>query len=560
MITDFKLLNACNCSMYKILEKSAKKNAGDVAISYFNNTLTYSDLLTSTRKIAAALTVHGVGRGDNVIICMPNIPQAIIAIYACNMLGAVCHILHPLSTAHEVKKIVEQTSCKVAFCYRNSEKCFDGLDITLVCADIAGYVKANFKGILTSARLRFNSNKNYIPAHVKRKFFWSSFLNKYDEKTVDIDSTQGVGADACAVLYDYSKGIMGNGVVTTNSSVNVLAKQVQFYFKRYGIENGMLTAMPLYSGTGFGLCMHTAIAMGIPQVLVPEFNTDDCCEEIFEKKPDMIFLAPTFIEEIVKHKHFEETDLSFIRVIGSIGRYQHQNLKVKMNKLLKSGKSTARLISAYGRLECVSMCSLEPPYNGVNSGGCVGMALPATTIKVVDKITGESLLDLDGEICINSPTVTRGYFHNPSATAKKLRRHDDGKIWFHTGDIGRITEDGVLYFKQHSDRVLNIMGYTIYPSVIEDEICALEEVVTCCVVEDTDKDGNTTVSALVVPENDVNLNSKESKLRSKIIESVSRNLNYMSTPKKIVFAYNLPFSDTGSIDYASVKEYINDHA
>jgi acyl-coenzyme A synthetase/AMP-(fatty) acid ligase len=104
------------------------------------------------------------------------------------------------------------------------------------------------------------------------------------------------------------------------------------------------------------------------------------------------------------------------------------------------------------------------------------------------------------------------------------------------------------------------MGYTIYPSVIEDEICALEEVVTCCVVEDTDKDGNTTVSALVVPENDVNLNSKESKLRSKIIESVSKNLNYMSTPKKIVFAYNLPFSDTGSIDYASVKEYINDHA
>lgn len=560
MITDFKLLNACNCSMYKMLEKSTKKNAKGIAISYFNNALTYSDLLTSVKKIAAALSVHGVERGSNVIICMPNIPQAIIAIYASNMLGAVCHILHPLSTAQEVKRIVDITGCKVAFCYRNSEKCFDGLDITLVCADIAGYVKANFKGIMTSARLRFNTNKHYVPAHVKRKFIWSSFLNKFEDKTTGLDTTQGLGTDVCAVLYDYSKGVMSSGVVITNSSVNVLAKQVQFYFRRFGIENGMLTAMPLYSGTGFGLCMHTAITMGIPQVLVPEFSSEDCCKEIFEKKPDMIFLAPTFFEEIVKFKFFEEADLSFIRVIGCIGHYQHQNLKVKMNKLLKSGKSPARLISAYGRLECISICSLEPPYNGVNSGGCVGMALPTTTIKVVDKVTGESLLDLDGEICINGHTVTRGYFQNPSATAKKLRQHDDGKIWFHTGDIGRITEDGVLYFKQHSDRVINIMGYTIYPSVIEDEICALEEVVTCCVVDDVDKDGNTIVSALVVPENDINLNSKEAKLRNKIIESVSKNLNYMSTPKNIVFAYNLPLSDTGSINYDAVKEYVNDHA
>ncbi|MBR5272293.1 MAG: acyl--CoA ligase [Clostridia bacterium] len=560
MVTAAKLLNACNCSMYKMLEKTASKNPEGVAISYFNNDITYSDLLTSVKKIAAALSVQGVGRGDNVIICMPNMPQAIIAIYACNLVGAVCHILHPLSTAREVRRIVEITSCKIAFCDRNSERCFDGLDVTLVCSDIAGYVKNNFKGILSSAKLRFKNNKNYLPAHVKRKFLWSTFLNKFDAKMQELDTAQGFGSDACAVLYDYSKGTMSSGIVITNSSVNVLAKQIHFYFRRYGIENGMLTAMPLFHGTGFGLCMHTAITIGIPQVLVPEFSPDECCKVIFDKKPDMIFLAPTFFEEIVKLKLFDDADLSFIRVIGSIGHYQHQNLKVKMNKLLKTGKSTARLISAYGRLECISVCAMEPPYNGVNSGGCVGMALPATTIKVVDTVTNDSLLDLDGEICINSPTVTRGYYHNPSATSKRLRLHDDGKIWFHTGDIGRITEDGVLYFKQCFDRALEIMGYTIYPSVIEDEICALEEVVTCCVVDDVDKDGNTVLCALVVPENDVNLSSKETKLRNKIVESVSKNLNYMSTPKKIVFSYNLPLSSTGSIDYVAVKEYVNDHS
>jgi len=201
---------------------------------------------------------------------------------------------------------------------------------------------------------------------------------------------------------------------------------------------------------------------------------------------------------------------------------------------------------------------MEPPYNGLNSGGCVGMALPTTVIKVIDPVTNDYLLDIDGEICISSPSVTRGYYHNPDETSRRFRRHDDGCIWFHTGDIGRITEDGVLYFKQCTQRVIETLGYTIYPSVIEDEICSLDEVVTCCVIDEKDKNGNTFISALVVPENDINLTSKETKLKNKIIETVSKNLNCMSAPKKIVFAYNLPLSKTGAIDYDVVREYISD--
>lgn len=556
MITESKLMSACNCSMFKMLEKSAKKNLNDIAISYFNNDIKYSDLFDTVKKAAAFLSANGVGRGDNVIICMPNMPQTIIAFYACNMLGATCHILHYLSTSQEVRSVAKKAACKVAFCYKNSEKCFDGLNILLICSDVNGFIKRNFRGILIRSKLRIKNKKYHIPAQVKRKVSWSAFTNKFNTMPDDTELFRGFGADTCAVLYDYSKSAMGNGVVITNSSANILAKQVQFYFRRFGIERGILNAMPIYHGAGFGLCMHTAITMGIPQVLIPEFSPVECCNEIFEKRPDMIFLSPSFFEEIIKQRLLEDTDLSFIKVIGSVGKYQHQNLKVKMNKLLKAGKSTARFISAYGRLECISTCAMEPPYNGVNSGGCVGMALPATTIKVIDPITNDYLLDIDGEICISSPTVTRGYFHNPVATAKNIRKHDDGSIWFHTGDIGRITEDGVLYFRQCNERVLNIWGYTIYPSVIEDEICSLDEVVTCCVVDDKDADGNTIISALVVPENDINLTSKETKLRNKIIETVSKNLNSMSAPKRVVFAYNLPLGKAGDVDYEAVRDYI----
>lgn len=558
MITGSKLLNACNCSMFKMLEKSARKNADSVAISYFNNDVTYSDLFSCVKKAAAFLSASGIEKGDNVIICMPNMPQTVIAIYACNMLGAVCHILHYLSTSQEVKRVAQMTSSKAAFCYKNSEKCFDGLDILLICSDITGFIKKNFKGILIRNTLRLKNRKYYIPSRVKRKISWSSFINKSEGELDSTELPAIYGTDTCAVLYNYSKNTMGNGVIVTNSSVNVLAKQIQFYFRRYGIESGILNAMPIYHGTGFGLCMHTAITMGVSQVLIPEFSPSECCDAILEKKPDMIFLAPSFLEEIVKQKLLCDTDLSFIKVIGSIGHYQHQNLKIKMNKLLKAGKSTARLISAYGRLECISLCAMEPSYNGLNSEGCVGMALVPTSIKVVDRVTNDYLLDIDGEICISSPTLTRGYYNNPNETARRIRKHDDGSIWFHTGDIGKITEDGVLYFRQRTDRIINLFGYTIYPSAIEDEICSLDEVVTCCVIDDTDKNGNTVICALVVPENDINLTSKEVKLRNKIIDTVSKNLNCISAPKKVVFAYNLPLNKTGNVDYEAVREYIAD--
>jgi len=557
-MTEAKLLSACNCSMFKMLEKSAKKSGNEVAISYFNNNVTYSDLFSTVKKVAAFLSANGIGKGDNVIICMPNIPQAVIAFYACNLIGAVCHIMHYLSTSGEVESVAKTSKCKAAFCYKNSEKSFDGLDILLICADIAGFIRKNFKGIISRSRIRMKGRKYYLPAHVRRKISWSAMVNKPEANPEYIEVPQGYGADTCAVLYDYSGNVMGKGVVITNSAANVLSKQIQFFLRRYGVENGIFNAMPLYHGTGFGLCMHTAVTMGIAQVLVPEFDADECCKIILDKKPDMIFLAPAFFEEIIKHKLLDDADLSFIRVIGSIGHYQHQNLKLKMNKLLKAGKSTARLIAAYGRLECISLCSMEPPYNGLNSGGCVGMALPTTVIKVIDPVTNDYLLDIDGEICISSPSVTRGYYHNPDETSRRFRRHDDGCIWFHTGDIGRITEDGVLYFKQCTQRVIETLGYTIYPSVIEDEICSLDEVVTCCVIDEKDKNGNTFISALVVPENDINLTSKETKLKNKIIETVSKNLNCMSAPKKIVFAYNLPLSKTGAIDYDVVREYISD--
>jgi acyl-CoA synthetase (AMP-forming)/AMP-acid ligase II len=89
--------------------------------------------------------------------------------------------------------------------------------------------------------------------------------------------------------------------------------------------------------------------------------------------------------------------------------------------------------------------------------------------------------NVDGEICISGPTVMKGYLNNVKETYNVLKKHSDGKIWLHTGDLGCMDKDGWVYFKQRLKRIIVCNGYCIYPNYIE-RILKLHEAVGHCVV------------------------------------------------------------------------------
>lgn len=79
------------------------------------------------------MLANGVRKGDRVIICAPNMPQCIAAIYAVNKIGAIASMLHPLSVASEAQYAVDLVGAKFAFCFDVSEKAFKGMNhLTLV--------------------------------------------------------------------------------------------------------------------------------------------------------------------------------------------------------------------------------------------------------------------------------------------------------------------------------------------------------------------------------------------------------------------------------------------
>src|SRR5699024_4586000 len=119
-------------TLYRQIHASALQNPQGNALLFYGTALSYRQLDHLIDQCAAVLLAFGVNPGDRFTICMPNLPQTVAAIYAVNRIGAVCNMLHPLSTPDEVRHGVELVRSKVAFCFDLSEKAFDGLDVTLI--------------------------------------------------------------------------------------------------------------------------------------------------------------------------------------------------------------------------------------------------------------------------------------------------------------------------------------------------------------------------------------------------------------------------------------------
>lgn len=120
----------------------------------------------------------------------------------------------------------------------------------------------------------------------------------------------------------------------------------------------------------------------------------------------------------------------------------------------------------------------------INVNGSVGIPLPKMNVCIFDSETNlERTYGEVGEICFSGPTLMKMYFHNPDETEKILRLHDDGKYWLHSGDIGYLTEDGLLYLKGRIKRVIvRHDGIKIAPYDIENIIDQIESVESSCVV------------------------------------------------------------------------------
>ena len=468
------------CSIYELVRRSAAVRPERLSYTYYGTGRTYAQLIGEIDACAGALCALGIGEGDVVSICMPNMPEAMTAFYAVNRLGAVANMIHPLSGVAEIERILSETKSRallaVDLVLSRLAPSLDRLEVSHI---IHASVGDSMPPLLRAGyRLTKKPQKAFADP---RCISWKQLM----KKRAPLPPHSGEGpdvADATAVIL-YSGGTSGipKGIELTNLNFNALALQGIEACACIGEGDRVLAVMPIFHGFGLGICIHTVQVMGGCSILLPAFRAKAFGRLILKYRPNIIAGVPTLYEALLSTDCLKGKKLSFLKCVISGGDALPTGLKHKVDAFLAEHGAAVQVREGYGLTECVTGSCLTPP-DGYREGS-IGLPYPDTLYRIVRPQTIEELpCGKEGEIVISGPTVMKGYLGNPEETKKALRRHADGRLWLHTGDLGVMDEDGYVYYRQRLKRMIISSGYNVYPGHIENVLDAHPEVLVSCVI------------------------------------------------------------------------------
>ena len=520
------------------------------AIEYFGKTINYETLLKEVNVAAKAFKKLGVKQKDVITVCMPNTPEAVIAFYAANKLGAVANMIHPLSAEKEIKHYLINNHTKILvvidLCY---DKIKNILDETNVEKVIVVSAKDSMPILLSVGYELTQGRKVEKPKKDEEQYiFWKQFTKTGKNKEI-IETFTGPKDTPAVILH--SGGTTGDpkGIVLSNGNFNALVEQAKIFLTKYELGDSMLTILPLFHGFGLGVCTHTPLCFGAKVILVPQFNSRQFDKLINKTKPSLIFGVPTLFEALTNCNNVKDLDLSNVKYVVCGGDNLSEALNEKVNKYLKEHGCKTTISQGYGMTESLAATALA--FDDANKEGSFGIPFPSNYYKIVDPETGKTLgPNQDGEICVNGPTVMLGYLDNEVATNEVLRIHDDGYMWLHTGDIGYMDEDGIFYYKSRLKRMIISSGYNVYPSYIENIILQHPAVLSCTVIGIPHPYKVEVPKAFIILKNDYHgLNPKHS-----IKKFCEKHLSKHSVPYEFEFRKSLPKTLIGKVDFKKLME------
>ncbi len=545
-------------TIYEMVRAAADKYPKNIAYEFMGKKTTFAEFMERIDRTAKAYLAMGIGKGDRVTICMPNCPQALDSFYALNRIGAVSNMIHPLSAASEIKFYLDFSKSKAI------------LTLDQFYGKVAGILPelANKDTMLLVARIvdelppvlavgfALTKGRKIPPLPKKGNYvLWNEFMRVGRKRDLPLPKELGRFTDCASILYSGGTTGTTKGIMLSNLNFNACGLQT-IAASGFAPINGMkmLSVMPVFHGFGLGIGIHTALIGGATCILVPQFNVKTYAELLIKKQPNIIPGVPTLFEALLRAENLENADLSCLKGVFCGGDSLSVELKKKVDAFLKEHNAEVQIRQGYGLTECVTASCLTPKdYNRV---GSIGVPFPDTYYKIVKTGTTEEVdANVEGEICISGPSVMMCYMDNPEETDHTLRRHADGRVWMHSGDLGKMDEDGFVYFSQRIKRMIVTSGYNVYPGQLENVIDGHEKVLLSCVIGVKDPYKMQKVKAFVVLKPDY---EPSDAIRDEILEYCRGHIAKYAMPYDIEFRAELPKTLVGKVAYRVLEEEENE--
>jgi long-chain acyl-CoA synthetase len=517
--------------LYEILATTAVETPDAQATAFLGAALTFREIKRRTDRLAQALVTLGIAKGDRVGIMLPNCPQYILATFATLRLGAIVVNINPIYTARELLNVATDSGIKILVTLDK---------LAPLALDVRS--KSAFTHVIVTSLSEYSAEPAG-PPRVPDTLSLTDLTNT--EYPDDLPLVQ-INPDDLAVLQ-YTGGTTGTpkGAMLTHG--NIFANVVQtetWQYRTY--ERGVgryLLVIPYFHIYAFTVGMMCGIWVGGLQILIPKYDVEQVLAAIRDFTPTYLPGVPTIFVSLLAHPKVKEYGLDQIKTINSGGAPCPVEVMEEFERRI--GRP---LTQGYGLSE-TSPVTHSTPQLAKRKMPTIGLALPDTDMKIVDVETGtrEMPVGESGELCICGPQVMKGYWNKPEESADALRRHDDGRIWFHTGDVATMDEEGYTSIVQRKKDMIIVDGFNVYPSEVEGVLYTHPAVRMVAVIGVPDAYHGEVVKACVVPR-DPNVSLDDLKAHCKA------NLAAYKVPVHIELRESLPQSAVGKVLYRVLRD------
>ncbi len=529
-----EIVNGFDMQVYKDRHRSlvdllveAERFGDKTALVQGDLRLSFAEFVRRVRILAGELADSGITPGDRVALVSANSPNWLIAFWATLACGAISVPLNAWWTADEIAFALADSGACLVFCDTRREPLVaEHHDIPRIAFD------DGFSG-------RFADR----PADVS----WPSTTIAEDDPAVLL-YTSGTTGRPKAAVQTHRNTIANLQNMTLRTALNAAGERER---KRRGAstpdtaaqrrtttQSAWLVVVPLFHVTGLFTQAVPALAIGGKLVFMPpgRFGAETALDLVETEKVTILSGVPTMMQRILGVPDDGSRDLSSLRQISYGGAPAPPGLGAALGERfpwIASGRPTL----AYGLTESAGViCSNSGEDLDGHPGSC-GRPMPTMQLRIVDEYGTEAPAGERGEICAKGPIIVPGYWNRPEETSETFQ---DG--WLHTGDIGRIDDDGFLFILDRAKDMVIRGGENVYCAEVEDAISTLDEVSECAVFGQPDDDWGEKVCAVVV------VNDNDAVTPEAVTEHCKRHLAHFKVPTRITITdVPLPRNPTGKV-------------
>lgn len=421
--------------LHEYVKHNAENMPNQIAYHFYGNELTWLDLNDAIDRLAQFYMTQGIVKGDRIGLYLQNCPQYLIGHYAIQRIGAIVVPLNPMYKEAELIYIINESDLKSI----------------IVGQELHSYIQ-KIADETPTLKLTITTNYiDYLPKNPTLSFPEDFKIPKQHHEhthdllqilndTAPLQSYPKIDIWEDVALLAFTSGTSGRpkGAMLTHG--NALFKTAaNVYTNGMKTTDTMLTVAPLCHIAGMLMGVNIPVYSGCTTVLLTRFDPQTTISAIENHEVTAWYSIAPMNAAVLSVPGVEKGDFTSLRknLATSFGIAVTETLAKKWKEVTKG---CLLFEASYGLSETHTGDTFMPQEN-IKYGSC-GIPTYDTEMKIINPLTGESVENgEEGEIILRNPGIFKGYLNHPEATSETLRNG-----WLYTGDIGKMDEDGYLYY------------------------------------------------------------------------------------------------------------------